>query len=63
MKKEITPKQTLIFHTIYSYAYSQRGYIPSKWETINYLIGYYGSVDADHVAAIHAAVREGVVGE
>lgn len=61
MKTPLSPLQAKIRETILTYVKINDGYKPTRWEVINYLIGYYGMVNRDHIIAINEAVREGKV--
>lgn len=49
------------YNKILGYAQEFKNIPLTRWDVANFMIGYYGSIDADHVAAIYAALREGVI--
>lgn len=49
-----------IYNELAVYAHAMNGGA-TRWDCVNYCIGYYGKVDANHVKAIQALVKEGVI--
>lgn len=55
-------KVEAILLTVTKYA-KEFSWKPDKWDAVNYCIGYYGSVNQDHIEAIHQAVAMGIIKE
>lgn len=62
MVEHFDSKHHVILEALYGFIedYPEK---PTKWDAVNFCIGYFGAVDADHIDVIHYLVRQNEIAD